>query len=271
MNTIADRNILVTGIPRSGTTLLSALLDCPPDSVSIGEPHGLGALQKKYADNHNGFVNRLIEFFSETREIIANGNAILDRFSINGKPLTNYVGDRVDGIRCKEYIIKDRLISNINKEYYLIFKSPVIFTAVLPAIISNNCFKVISIIRNPVSTILSWNSVNFPISNARLPAGELYWPDLGKIVGLDCSVLEKQAMIWELFARRYLDYKKEIILLRYEDLVANPQLASDAIKIPFTKIEMINMNFNSIYDTTKVFEIQEALTKYSPTSKLLYP
>lgn len=228
-------------------------------------------MAKKYADNHNGFVNRLIEYFSETREKIANGKVIQDRMSINGKPLTNYVGDRVDGVRSKSYVIKDRLIKSATKDYSLIFKSPVIFTAVLPTIISRNCFKVVSIIRNPVSTILSWNSVNFPISKARLPAGELYWPELGNIARLDCCVLDKQAMVWELFARRYIDYEKEIILLRYEDLVANPHSASDAIQIPFSKVEMINMNSNSAYDTTKHFEIQEALTKYSPTYKLLYP
>jgi hypothetical protein len=270
MKGLAERNILITGIPRSGTTLLTALLDYPPVSVAIGEPQGLGAWQKQYANDHIGFVKKLIEIYSDTRDKIANRNPIKDRVSLNGKPLTNYIENGMDCGRSKSFKITDRLVENVDEDFYLIFKAPVIFTAVLPAILAAKSFKVVAIVRNPISTILSWNSVDFPISNGRLPAGELYWTELGKVAAMDCSVLEKQVRIWELFARRYLDYEKEITFLRYEDLVKDPDSASKLLKIPFASIEIKNMNDNPIYDNARGSDIKEALTKFSPTARSLY-
>jgi hypothetical protein len=178
MNRSFDRNVLLTGIPRSGTTLLTALLDCPPDSVAIGEPQGLGALQKQYANDHPGFIKKLNEYFADVREKISNKKPFKDRKAVNGKPLTNYV-EGSGGQRTKSYVIADRQVEYVEEDFYLVFKAPVIFTAVLPAILANKSYKVIAVIRNPISTILSWNSVDFPISKGRLPAGEEYWPELG--------------------------------------------------------------------------------------------
>lgn len=266
----SDRNVLLTGIPRSGTTLLNAFLDCPPKSVAIGEPLGLGVFQREYANNHHGFVNKINEYFSHIRVRIANGEPFKDRVSVDGNPLTNYV-ESGGGIRKKSYEIRDRVIKNVERDFYLFFKAPVIFTSVLPAIVSDGRFKVIAIIRDPVSTILSWNSVNFPIAKGRLPAGEEYWPLLGSIARNKCSTFEKQAQIWEIFAQRYVQYKDIITLLRYEDLVTNPMSLFEMLCLPFTNIHVKNSNNNPVYDFENIPAIKNALHKYSPMSKLLYP
>jgi len=270
MNRLLDRNVLLTGIPRSGTTLLTALLDYPPTSVAIGEPQGLGALQKKYAKDHTGFIKKLNEYFTDIRDNISNKKPFKDRVSVNGKPLTNYV-ESSGGQRAKSYLIADRNVEHVEKNFYLVLKAPVIFTAVLPAILAAKSYKVIAIIRNPLSTILSWNTVDFPISKGRLPAGEEYWPELGEVANANFSIIEKQVRIWELFVRRYVEHQSEITLLKYEDVVCNPKAVSDSLCMPFSNIEINNMNSNPVYDSSKISCIKEMLFEHSPTAQLLYP
>jgi len=262
--------VVLTGIPRSGTTLLTALLDCPPTSVAIGEPHGLGAFQKKYANDHSGFLEQLNIFFSDLRANISDKKSFKDRIALNGKPLTNYV-EGSGRQRSRSYHIADRHIEHLNKDFSLIIKAPVIFTATLPAILNEKSYKVIAVIRNPIATILSWNSLQFPIANGRLPAGEEYWPELGSLTAANFSILQKQVKIWDLFARRYLDYKNEITILRYEDIIANPQAISQSLCIPFRSIPCENMNNNPSYDFSNVSTIMEAIHKYSPVARLFYP
>jgi hypothetical protein len=270
MNRRVDRNVLLTGIPRSGTTLLTALLDCPPTTVAIGEPQGLGALQKQYANDHSGFVQNLKKYFFDMRGVISNKKPFKDRKSVNGKPLTNYV-EGGGGQRTKSYQIADRQVDYVEKDFHLVIKAPVIFTAILPTILADKSYKVIAIIRNPISTILSWNSIEFPISKGRLPAGEGYWPELGEVTGATYSIVEKQARIWELFARRYIEHQSEITLLKYEDVVYNPKAVSDMLSMPFSNIEIENMNNNPVYDSSIVSNIKESLLEHSPSARLLYP
>lgn len=267
---LVGENVLLTGIPRSGTTLLTALLDYPPSSVAIGEPQGMGSWQSGFAADHIGFVKKLKEYSLQIRERIYQKQSFKDRIAVDANPLTNYV-DNTAGGRTKRYVIANRKVESVESRFTLVLKAPVIFTAVLPAIVSDGSYKVIAIIRNPISTILSWNSVDFPISKGRLPAGEGYWADLYNVASADCSIIEKQARIWELFARRYSQYQNKIILLRYEDVVHNFEEVSSVIGIPLRRVEVENMNTNPIYDYSLKEKIKDALIRYSPTSQLLYP
>lgn len=263
-------NIIITGIPRSGTTLLTALLDCPPSSVAIGEPDVLGTWQKVYANDHAGFTKELIRYFADVRHKIKSKIPFKDRISVDGQPLTNYASRALEGRRDQAYVVADRVIEQVEDNFVLLVKAPVIFTSVLSAILAQDAFKVLAIIRDPVATLLSWNSVNFPISQGRLPAGEQYWPELRKIAEMESNVLDKQAMIWELFARTYLNHKEKIVLIRYEDMVQDTSCVANLLNISLQTIRVENMNKNPDYDMSKVADIIKAIEKYSPTAGLLY-
>ncbi len=231
----------------------------------------MGAWQKRFANDHGGFTRALIELFRKVREEILSKSPVRDRVSIDGEPLTNYVRRTADGGTCKSYVSADRIIDHVERDFVLLMKSPVIYTAVLPTIVSDGHFKVLVIIRDPLATLLSWNSVNFPISKGRLPAGELYWPKLREVGDLNCTLFERQARIWELFASRYLEYQDSIILLRYEDLVAHQFAVVDSLKLPRRAVDIKDMNRSPAYNVAKVSAIREALAKYSPTSTYYYP
>ena len=94
---------------------------------------------------------------------------------------------------------------------------------------------------------------------------------MGALANANFSIMEKQVRIWELFARRYVEHQSEITLLKYEDVVCNPKAVSDLLCMPFSNIEIDNMNNNPVYDSSKISYIKEMLLEHSPTARLLYP
>jgi hypothetical protein len=259
-----NRDIVITGIPRSGTTLLSALLNNPPSSVSIGEPRWHGKRVRDLNGDAEAFADWLQADFQDVRNKIENGQAIETREALDGGILTNYRAGNEKNFRFahKTFVVEPKFV--------LAMKSPVLYTAVLPSLIARG-HSVIAIIRNPVATLLSWASVPFPISRGRLPAGERYWPELAAITGSTRPVLERQAMIWELFARRYVESKSAISLLRYEDLVARPQIAGDLAGTAVAQVPICHgMNQNDLYRLEAAHEIKTALRELSPVARMLY-
>jgi len=88
-----DRNILLTGLQRSGTTLACHLLNKVINTVALHEP----LLVQKYAkENNNESFNKFIdEFFLQTRKsLLSNGTALTRTF--NGLVPDNPFADDVD-------------------------------------------------------------------------------------------------------------------------------------------------------------------------------
>lgn len=259
-----NRDVVITGIPRSGTTLLSALLHNPPSSVSIDEPQWHGKRARDLNGDTEAFADWLQADFRDVRNRLETGQTVQTREALDGGALTNYrSGDE------KNFRFVQKAFA-VGPEFVLAMKSPVLYTAALPSLIARGQ-SIVAIIRDPVATLLSWASVPFHISTGRLPAGERYWPELAAIATSSHSVLERQAMIWELFARRYMENESAVSLLRYEDLLARPQIVGDLVGIAAARVPIHQgMNQNPLYKLEARQEIKAVLRELSPAALMLY-
>jgi hypothetical protein len=83
-------------------------------------------------------------------------------------------------------------------------------------------YRLVALVRDPVALLLSWRSLNLPISRGRLPAGERFWPELRSLGEAELELTEKQIRICDLLFGRFLRWADHVAILRYEDLVADP-------------------------------------------------
>ena len=99
-------NLIITGIPRSGTTLAAAIVDQSPDALCLSEPD-------HHVDLMNGaataaeFVRQLCLDFGAIRRTILAGGSVLDRRCPDGTPVTNYfTSHMLDGRRKPAFVIR---------------------------------------------------------------------------------------------------------------------------------------------------------------------
>lgn len=270
MNKLAENNLIVTGIPRSGTTLTTSLLDSLSNSVCLSEPAWQASLFKRTNDESE-LVKRMENDFIKVRKKILNNEPVLDRRNDEGIPLTNYIKYAKDGKTTKNKQARAYNFKVKDKNFLLGMKHNAHYTSILPQLAECSFFSILTVVRHPVPTILSWQKVNFPISRGRLPGAERFWPE---IKGISCSkdpLIVKQTKIYDLFIERYLALKDKVYLLKYEVLVRTPSILETMTNKNFeSEIGIKDGINNSHYNLKMADSIRESLIRYAPNALKLY-
>jgi len=227
-------NLIITGLPRSGTTLAAAVIDQAPDTLCLSEPNGHVDLMSSAASPED-FVTKLCQEFDAVRRIILGGGSVLDRRRADGAPITNYFSDPLpDGRR--EAVLTTCAVtrSGLSADFMLGVKHNALYSAVLPEIVQSGRFRVITIVRDPVPVLMSWQTIDVPISRGRLPAGERFWPELAALGTADIDLTDKQIGICDLLLCRFAQLAGRIAVIPYEAFVADPAqlLAAAGIREP---------------------------------------
>ncbi|RDW16413.1 hypothetical protein CWR48_17385 [Oceanobacillus arenosus] len=270
MDKINNKNLIVTGIPRSGTTLTTALIDGLSNSVCLSEPAWQARLFKE-TSNVNELVQQIEKDFVKTRGRITNQELIDDRRHDDGLPLTNYINYDKNGKVSKSKHANQFILHVDNKDFLLGMKHNAHYTSILPHLVENNFFSVLATIRHPIPTILSWQKVNFPISKGRLPGAERFWPEIKKNSDSTDPLLVKQVKIYDLFCERYLSLADNITLLKYETILEHPTVFEDLTNKRYEKeIDITDSNKNKHYQLELVEDIRDQLERYAPHALKLY-
>lgn len=211
--------LLVTGIPRSGTTLACALLDRLDAVACLSEPDEHVQLMRQ-ARNAAEFAALLKDSLAQTRTSLIEGKPLVERHKADGAALTNYFSepDRT-GCRKVAYSIEPRQRPRQSTQVLVCSKHNALYTAALPELLGNGAFRIMAIVRDPVAVLRSWRSLNLPINSGRLPAAEKFWPEMRELCAADIPLLVKQIQIYNLFCQRFTDYRQHIRLVRHEDLL----------------------------------------------------
>jgi hypothetical protein len=208
------RNIILTGIPRSGTTLAAALLDAEPDTVCLNEPEWQHPSPILTAD---GFAQAIAEDFVHVRQKFLNGVPVLDRRGVDGEALTNYFGESGE----KAFVMHSLIRDNLSPDFTLAMKHNGPYLAVLPQLISQKCFDIRAVVRHPLPTLRSWRRLQVPISRGEMPGAVPYWREMRLLVEQPMDLLEKQVRMYGVIFDRIMKHKNEISIIRYEDLKGN--------------------------------------------------
>lgn len=256
------KNILITGIPRSGTSLFTKLLSTNENFICFSEPSWLKALRFE-GQTIVQFSDALHNKFESIRNEIKKGNPI----KITTKKGTKELPDNY-------YIRKGRNITNVKNEQYVHFehnesltivaKSNTLFTSCLDSLSQNQFWHIYAVTRDPLYTLLSWNSLNIPISKGLIKIGEVYSNQIREIVKTD-DILKRQILIYNWFTSQFKKYNCDII--KYEEL-SNSQYAQ--YFLDNFHIDTSNISTNNTlqrYELSNIVKIKSYLTKYLQESK----
>ena len=215
----AQRDVLVTGLPRSGTTLTCHLLHNLPDTVALHEPMDFHRFsvergREQMCEDIERFLRR------QRRSILEDGRAVSKH--VGGKVPDNPIGTARND-QGKRQSIADKGEIAIDKpldpDFMLVVKHNSSFTALLDSLAPR--FNVFGVIRNPLAVLSSWNSVAIPVGRGHIPAAEEVDPELARRLGEIDDVIDRQIHILDWFFGRYRDLLPQGHVLRYEEVVAS--------------------------------------------------
>lgn len=112
-----QKNILLTGLPRSGTTLLCHLLNKLENSVALHEPL---PLQKLNNINSNELINAIEYFIEDQRRSIVQNKIAISKSSFGKVPSNELSDEQVDGKRKSHIDGVHILVENVSTpEFFL--------------------------------------------------------------------------------------------------------------------------------------------------------
>lgn len=245
----AQQQVILTGLPRSGTTLTCHLLNKLPNSVALHEP--LIPLDLAGYERAQ-LVEFILEYFSaQRRQILQTGTAVSKSFGgqVPDNPMAGF--DPITGKRIR--VLDGRLVE-INKplepDFCLAIKQPAFFTAILKDLVTTDSLRCFALIRNPLVVLLSWNSVEMPVSRGRVPAAEAFAPELKLSLEQIEDVYDRQVFLLDWFFQQYLTYLPAKQILFYEATI-NTAGRSLAVINPLANQLTENLyskNNNSLYN-----------------------
>ncbi|MEH7352349.1 sulfotransferase [Neobacillus drentensis] len=264
------KDVILTGIPRGGTTLSAALLDNLKNAVCLSEPRWQSPWFKNFKD-----VNKVTEFvmndYKNIRNKIRDNKPIKDIRNKDGTPLTNYYSERRKGRRFNVRKHGAFTFEIENENFLLAMKHNEHYTGILPQLLETGVFSIIAIVRHPVPTILSWKSLNLYISNGRMPYAEPFWKELREITCSSDKSLLTFVKIYDLFCQRYLSFSNEIHLLKYEKIIKNPQVFEELTGLTYkNKVELSSRNQSKNYNFALAEDIKNLITIHAPNALKLY-
>lgn len=256
MDNSTGKNIILTGPPRSGTTLSCFLLNQLPNTIALHEPMNLGMFQSQEQG-----LEETQQFFAAMRQSLLTEGKALSKVKAGAIP-SNPFGKAEQGKRAslvrKDWVHFDK---PLEQDFTLVIKQNAHFTFLLEPL--NLLYPLYTIIRNPVSTIASWNTIQAPVSKGNLTVLKGLRPALFEELERIPDLLDRQV---RLLHELYLPYRllREEQIIRYEDIVESNGAALNKIAPGPAAIDhpLENKNRNKLYDEGLRSAIFERLIRF---------
>ncbi len=213
-------DVILTGLPRSGSTLTCHLLNQCQDTVALHEPmplqklaleHGVGALPL-----------RIKEYYADTRRSLLENRRTTSK-RVDGRVPDNTFGEARGG----DENLRHSLASHgdvsfegkeLSPDFFLAIKHNAGFTAMLERL--TELFPCFGIVRNPLAVLSSWNSVKLPVQQGYVPVGQTINAALNEALAKIDDRTERQFYILEWFFERLTSVLGPKLIVRYEDTIS---------------------------------------------------
>lgn len=252
-------NIILTGLPRSGTTLICHLLNKLPNVVALNEP----IIQLKDINilNNSDKVNYINNLFATARdEIFEQRKLSLSVAQIDGEIPTDSFAPELDNNGFRKRIANDGPISidkKLTSDFLLVIKKPALFTAILETLVEE--FPVYAVVRNPLSILTSWNTIKV--------IQDPQWLKMGLDSNLTAAMekikkpLDRQIYLLSWYYEKYQLWLPSSSILRYEDIVATGGRALIPITSQAENLQekLQNKNLNEAYNRQLMLRLGEKL------------
>jgi len=234
------KNIFITGPSRSGTSLACALLNQLPDCVALNEPFTVKGLDDVNWKDNEVIYEKTLGFATEMRDSLLNEGKAWTRGSdrlVNSDPVANSYTVEKTGLSSKiktlflpspksqlRKVVHRRKVvrfdKNLDKGFTLALKHNMIFTGLLPLLKhQHDCF---AMIRNPLSTLLSWNTIDFDLGEGVLPYWFQHWlPEIYTRIMELPDKLDRQICLLEWMYEQYEIHLRPDQIFSYEDMISS--------------------------------------------------
>jgi hypothetical protein len=251
-------NVLITGTPRSGTTMTCHLLNMLPDTVALHEPMQTGQL--KGQDGPVAAVERFCD--EQRRSIFERGVAISKQ--VGGAVPSNPIGtSRSDAGLRQRMVSKGEIVidKELSPDFTLAVKHCGSFTATLDRLVTR--FPVYAIVRNPLAMLASWSTVDFPVQRGRIPVAEGLDRELKSTLAAIDDVLDRQIHVLTWFHERLRRYLPDEAIIRYESIVETGGKALAVVRPGAAYLDepLRSQNTSDLYDHERMLRIGERLLK----------
>lgn len=260
---MADDDIVLTGVPRGGTTLACHLLNKLPDIVALHEPIQWAAAAAATPEATDALID---SFFTTTRRsLLTEGTAVSQQR--NGRVPDNPMGGyrpgqrwlprRLQGVpllrrmALRTYRVRRgaiRVDKPLSLDFRLCIKHTGPFTARLPALTKR--YRCFGLVREPVAVLSSWQTIDFALRDGRFPEVERLEPALADELAGCPERLDRQARLLAWFFDQLQRYLPAGHIIRYEEIVASGGRALAAIVPAAGSLNepLENRNRNRFYD-----------------------
>jgi hypothetical protein len=248
--------LLITGTPRSGTTMTCHLLNKLPNVVALHEPMKAGDF--KGLDGPLAGVERFCR--DQRRSILERRLAISKQ--VGGAVPTNPVGTgrTEDGLR-RRMVSKGEIAIDkpLDEDFTLAIKHCGSFTAILDTLVTR--FPVYAVVRNPLAVVASWSTVEFAIQRGHMPVAEGLDRDLKAKLAVTDDVLDRQIHILAWFHHLIRRYLPDEAIIRYESIVETGGKALAVVQPSAASMEepLESQNTSDLYDHELMLRIGERL------------
>ncbi len=253
------RNVLITGTPRSGTTLVCSLLNKLPDIVALHEPMNVFEFVGRTEDETANIIEK---FCADSRKSLHEHKFAVSKH-VGGNVRDNSAAVDRAGKRTRQTEHgRIEVEKSLSKDFTLAVKHPMAFSALLGPL--SKRFECFAIIRNPLATLASWNSLDwFPLKDGHSPIGEKLDVDLARELAIKSDAMDRQIHILEWFHERFRRFLPEHALIKYEDLIRSRarDLARAFPAAANLDEDLSSKNVNRFYDRELMIDIGQRLLK----------
>ncbi|MYJ74128.1 MAG: hypothetical protein F4089_03070 [Gammaproteobacteria bacterium] len=250
---------LLTGIPRSGSSLACRLAGELPDMVALSEPM---ARTESVTITAATACDRIEQFVARTRGLIERERRA-PSLHMAGRLDDNVVAnDAEGGLRRRQTEQGEiHIAKTLSGRFTLLIKHNALFAALLGQLSAS--FACVALVRNPLAALASWQTVDLPVNRGRIPAGEQFDAELRNVLDRTGEGLARQLLVLNWFFARYGDSLPDERILRYEDLVASGGGVLFRLlgHVDATPQPLASRNAHPIYGEAGVEALLHALTK----------
>ena len=266
------RNVILAGVPRSGTTLCCNLLNKMDNTVALAEPFNTHAERwASRAGDHESVADELGRFFSQIRRRARPKEG-------RGEVLTKHIGGMVpdNGFSTSSgrKNVMERGFIEVTKDlgpgFWLVVKEPAFFTALLPTLVER--FPCYATVRNPLASLCSSDSVwgkgedvtsppPVPPEPGNAPASIRYYPALREKLLEARDLLDYRMRFKEWFYERIAHSLPEESVIRYEEVIetGGAELSRINPRARLLSEDLASKNFSELYDRETMLRIGERL------------
>lgn len=239
-------NILITGLHRSGTTMVCRLLASLDGVIALQEPMKVKGFIGKDKDGVQAFVQ---EFIDDTRNELLHDHKTKTRY-VSGENTDNYFSNESSSNGLRQTNEKNGLVAYdkpLSPDFLLVIKHNAAFAALLDQLHPKFCCY--AIIRNPLAILASWQTIDMAVNIGRLPAAEAIDPSLSHTLSSINNTLDRQIFIINWFFYQYFNTLPPEHIIRYEDIIATSGKCLTAITPHASTLHerLISRNNNPLY------------------------